>query len=196
MDNRKFQDLSKGDQIIAELYSRCNAMNGKYRAGNLGLDNFSGIKDNDIFFLETLKMKADLADKMIDKAEIQGKNTNDPEIMKELGETINSLDTPLHRNEAVMTSIFVCLRLIAYYFIAFGIWGLVFEKSFLTLGFWGIVVGILISFLFVGPVIAFQRTKEKIREMVFAAGSIWGNIAIAFGVLGTIALVIKIFINS
>ena len=103
------QDLNKGGQIKADLYSRPNAVNGKYRAGQLGLDDLEGIKSSDTFFLETLKMKADLADKMIEEAELNGKNTSSPKVMKELGEEINAVGTPLHKSESVMNSDFCFL---------------------------------------------------------------------------------------
>lgn len=196
METKKVEDLNRGELIKADLYSRPNAMNGKYRSGNLGLDELVRIKDGDIFFLETLQMKANLADKMIAEAESQGKDTSDPKVMKELGEEINRVGTPLHRSEAVITSIFASLQLIAYYGIAIGIWGLVFKKSFLTFGLYGIIVGFLISLLSVAPVIAFQRTREKVKDMSFAAGSIWGNLGIIIGVLGLIAWVVRsIFIK-
>ena len=57
----KGKSLNKGKLIKAELYSRPNAK--KYRAAQLGLDDLSKVKDSDIFFLETLQMKANLADK-------------------------------------------------------------------------------------------------------------------------------------
>lgn len=184
--------MDKGKQIKADLYSRPNAMNGKYRVAQIGLDDLTGIKDKDIFFLETLKMKADLADKMIAEAEAQGKDTNDPKVMRELGEQINAAGTPLHKSESVMTAVFVSLQLMAYYGIAIGIWGLVFKKSFLTFGIYGLIVGLLISLLSAAPVVAFQRTKEKVRDMSFGAGAIWGNLAIIIGVLGLVAWVIRV----
>jgi hypothetical protein len=192
METKKFEDLNKGDQIKADLYSRPNAMNGKYKVGQLGLDDLVGIRSSDIFFLETLKMKADLADKMITEAESRGKNTSDPKVMEALGEEINTVGTPLHRSESVMTAIFASLQLIVYYGIAIGIWGLVFKKSFLVFGFYGVIVGLLISLLSVAPVIAFQRTKEKIRDMSFAAGALWGNFGIIIGVAGLVVLLIRL----
>lgn len=192
MKTKKFEDLSKGDQIKADLYSRKNAMNGKYKVGNLGLNDLSGIKDGNIFFLETLKMKADLADKVIAEAESQGKDTNNPKVMKELGEEINAVSTPIHRGEAVMTAIFASLHLIASYSIAVGIWGLVFKKSFLIFGFYGAIVGLLISLLVVGPTIAFQRTREKIKNISFGAGAIWGSLGIIIGVVGLIAWIARL----
>lgn len=197
MKMKKTENLNKGKLIKADLYSRPNAMLEKYRIGKLGLDDLSEIEDNDVFFLETLKMKADLADKMIAEAESQGKDTTDPKVMKELGEEINTVGTPIHRSEAIMTAVFVSLHLMIYYGIAIGIWGLVFKKSFLTFGFYGAILGLLISLLSVGPVIAFQRTKEKVKDISFGAGAIWGNLGIIIGVVGLIVLVVKlIFFNK
>lgn len=190
METKSYENLSKGALIKADLYSRTNAMNGKYRAGNLGLDNLAGIKDKDIFFLETLKMKADLADKMIDEAISQHRNINDPEVMKELGEEINAVGTPIHRNEAVMTAIWDALFYIIIYGITFGIWGLVFGKSFSTFFHYGNILGFLISLL-VAPVIACQRTKQKIKDMSFGAGAIWGFLIIWIGILGLIVWTVK-----
>ena len=190
METKKFEDLNKGDQIKADLYSRPNAMNGKYRAAKIGLDDLASIKDK--FFLETLKMKADLADKIIAEAESQGKDTKDPNVMKELGEEINAAGTPLRRSESIMTAVFVSLQLMAYYGIAVGIWGLVFKKSFLVFGVYGVIAGLIISLLSAAPVVAGQRTKEKIRDMSFGIGALWGNLGIIIGVVGLIALVIRL----
>lgn len=188
----KLEDLNKGQLIKADIYSRPNAIMGKYRIGQLGLEeDLVKIKDSNIFFLETLQMKANLADKIIAEAESQGKDTNDPKIMKELGEEINSRGKPIHRSEAVMTAIFASLHLIAYYGIAVGIWGLVFKKSFLWFGLYGVIAGLLISLLSVAPVISFQRTKEKVQDMSFGAGALWGNLGIIIGVVGLVALIIR-----
>lgn len=189
----KVENLSKGELIKADLYSRQNFMNGKYRVGQLfGLNNLEEIKNSDIFFLETLKVRADSADKMIAEAELQGKDTTDPDVMKELGQEINALGEPLHRIESIMTAVFVSLRLTAYYGIAIGIWGLVFKKSFLGFGLYGVILGLLICLLFIAPVIAFQRTKERIKDMVFSASTIWGNIGIVIGIAGLIAWIIRL----
>jgi len=192
MEIKKYEDLNEGDRIKADLYSRPNAMNGKYRAGHIGLDNLSHIKGSDVFFLETLKVRADSADKMIAEAELQGKDTTDPNVMKELGEEINALGKPIHRSESIMTAVFVSLQLMAYYGIAIGIWGLVFKKNFLVFGLYGVIAGLLISLLSVAPVVAFQRTKERIRLIVDGVGLMWGNIGIIIGIVGLVALVIRL----
>jgi hypothetical protein len=186
------EDLNKGELIKADLYSRPNAVNGKYRAGRLGLDDLAVVKVSDIFYLETLKMKADLADKMITEAEAQGRDTSDPKVMEELGKEINAVGTPIHKKESLISAIFVSLQLMAYYGIAIGIWGPVFKKSFLVFGLFGIIVGLLISLLSAAPVVAFQRTKEQIRNISFGISATWGNIGIIIGVVGLIALVIRL----
>ena len=181
---------------MADLYSRPNAMIGKYRAAQLGLENLSEIKDSDIFFLETLKMKADLADKTIAEAEAQGKDTTDSNVMKELGEKINAVGTPIHRSESIMTAIMVSLTLVVCYGIAIGIWGLVFRRSFFDFGLYGVITGLLISLLFVAPVIATQRTKERIRNIIFGVDMMVTSVGIIIGVLGLVAWAIRlIFFN-
>jgi len=182
--------LNKGKLIKAELYSRPNAK--KYRAAQLGLDDLSKVKDSDIFFLETLQMKANLADKIIAKAESEGKDTTDPNVMKELGVEINAVTTPIHRGESVMTAIFVSLQLLICYGVAIGIWGLVFKRSFLEFGLYGVIVGLLINLLLVVPVVAFQRTKWRIRDVVDGVGTTFGSLCLIIGLVGLIALVIRL----
>jgi hypothetical protein len=192
METKKFEDLNKGDQIKADLYSRPNAMNGKYRVGQLGLDDLAGIKSSDIFFLETLKVRADSADRIIAEAETQGKDTTDPNVMKELGEEINALGKPIHRSESIMTAIMNTIQLMITYGIVIGIWGLVFKKSFFTFGLYGVIAALFISLLFVAPVTASQRTKKRIKDISFGAGSLLFVPVIYIGVLGLIALVIRL----
>lgn len=191
MKTRKVEDLSKGDLIRADICSRPNAMNGKYKLGKLGLE-LEDTRSKDTFFLETLKMKADLADKMIAEAEAQGQDMSNPDVMSELGKKINSVGKPLHRSNSIMTAVFVTLQLMLYYGMAMGIWGLAFKRSFLAFGFYGLIIGLLISLLFAGPVVAFQRTEEKIRDMSFGVGATWGNLGIIVGVVGLIVLVIRL----
>ena len=190
---KKFKDLSKGEQIKAILYSKPNYLNGKYKSCHIfGLDNLREIKNNDIFFLETLEVRANSADKIIAEAEKQGKDTTDPKVLKELGKEINALGEPIHKSESIMTAVFVSLQLVMYYGIAISIWGLVFRKSFLVFGFYGVIVGLLISLLFVAPIIAFQRTKERIRDMSFSINAMWGILGIIVGIVGLVALIIRI----
>lgn len=191
MTIKKIKDFNKGDLIRADICSRPNAVNGKYTAGHLGLE-LEDTRSSDAFFLETLKMKADLADRMIAETESEGKDTTDLKIMKELGEKINAVGKPLHRNESIVTAIFVSLQLIACYGIAIGIWGMVFKKSFIEYSFYGAAAGLLVSLLSAAPVVAFQRTKERMRNIVDGVGLMWGNLGIVIGVVGLIAWVIRL----
>lgn len=192
----KDEDLNHRELILADLYSRQNYINGKYRAGQIfGLSDASKlINEKDIFFLQTLQIRADSADKIIADAESQGKDTSDINVMKELGEEINALGTPIHRNESLMTTVFMCLRLMVFYGIAIGIWGLVFKNSFWVFGLYGVVTGLLICLFFVAPVIASQRTKQRIRDTVFGAGAMWRYLGIIIGTAGLVALVIRFLI--
>lgn len=191
METKKFEDLSKGGQIKADLYSRDNTLNGKYEAGNLGLDDLVGIKDKDIFFLETLKIKADYADNRIAATESEGKDTGDPKIMKKLGEQINVIINPIHRNYAVMTAVWCVLQLVVIYALAGGIWGLVFEKSFFIFSLFGSIVGLLISTSF-APVISSQRTKELLGIIVSRYGILLLYPVFWIGVFGLVVLIIRL----
>jgi len=195
MAMKNIEDSNKGMHIKAELYSRPNATNGKYRAGQLDQlepDNFVKIKDRDIFFLETLQMMADSADIMIAEAESQGKDTTDPDVMKELGERINAFGKPIHRSESIMTAVLVSLHLLAYYGIAIAIWGLVFKKSSLVFGLYGVIAGLVISVLSAAPAVASQRTRERIILMAGGVGQLWGNLGIIIGVVGLVAWAIRL----
>lgn len=195
MEMKKIEDLNKGGLILADLYSRPNYMNRKYNTGQiLGLDNLAGVKDSDIFFLETLKARADSADRIIAEAESQGEDTIDPNVMKELGEEINALGRPIHRSESVMTAIMVSLTIIVCYGIAIGIWGLVFSNNFLSFGLYGTIAGSLISLLFVAPVIVVQRTKEQIKDIIFGVDMLVTSIGIIIGVVGLVAWVIRLIL--
>lgn len=187
----KDKNISKGDLIRADICSRPNAMNGKYKLCNIGLE-LEDTRSKDVFFLETLQVRADSADKMIAEAESQGKDATDSEVMRELGKEINALGKPLHLHESMTTAFFVTLQLMAYYGIAIGIWGLVFKKNFLTFGLYGAAAGLLISLLSAAPVVAFQRTRKRIRNMVDGVSLLLGNSAIIIGVVGLVAWIIRL----
>ena len=184
--------MSKGTLIKADIYSRPFAMDGKYTTGRFGLDNLEMIKDSDIFFLETMRMKADLADKYILEAmEKKGGDLSREELIS-VGEIVNSIGKPIHRSEAIGTAIVMSLTLIICYGIAVGIWGLVFRKSFLLFSFFGGGFGLLISIFSVAPVIAGQRTKERIKNITSGVHFIWSSLAIIMGVLGLVIIIIKL----
>jgi hypothetical protein len=152
-------------------------------------------KDSDIFYLQALQMKANFADKVIAEAESKGKDTTDPNVLKELGEKINAAYTPIHKSESVMTAVFVSFRLIIWYGITIGIWSLVFNKSFLMFGLYGIILGLLISLLS-APIIANKRTKQRIRDTVFGVSILWGSTATIIGVTGLAVWAIRLIFFS
>lgn len=192
METKKIEDLNKGDLILADLYSRPNYMAGRYKAGHIfGLDNLDAEIKSDFFFLQTLQIRANSADKIIAEAKSQGEDINDPYVMTALGEKINALGKPIHRSESVMTAIMVSLTIIASFGIAIGIWGVVFSKSFFSFGLYGAIAGLLICLLFVAPVISVQRTKERIKDIIFGVDMLVTSIGIIIGIIGLVTLVIK-----
>ena len=63
-------------------------------------------------------------------------------------------------------------------------------------GLYGVILGLLISLFSVGPVVSHQRTREQIRNTVGGAGLMWGSIGIVIGVVGLIALVMRLVTKS
>jgi hypothetical protein len=101
-------------------------------------------------------------------------------------------EKPITRGQAKMNAIMATLHLIFYYGIALIIWGFALKQSIFWFGLTGVILGLLISLVFVVPVIAVQRTEEYTKDMMFAAGAIWGNIGIFIGILGIIVWIIRI----
>ena len=91
-----------------------------------------------------------------------------------------------------MTAVWCVLQLIVSYAVVGGIWGLVFKKSFFVFSLFGGIAGLLVSILFVAPVVAFQRTKQRIQDIVFGASSLLFVPVIYIGVLGLIAWIIRL----
>lgn len=95
------------------------------------------------------------------------------------------------RCQSIAYAIGGALGLIIYYGIVLSFWGLALKKSFLWFGLAGTIVGLLISLVFVVPIIATQRTEERTKDMMFAAGSTWGTIGIIIGSLGIVVWIIR-----
>ncbi len=180
----------KRREILADLFSRNNALNGKYRIANLGFDN-DDILYKDTFYLETLVIIANLFDKKIAQAETEGINTEDRTFIKEIGEEINFSITPVSRLQTILSGFFVLLKLTIFYAISIGFWGLFFGKGFLNFSFYGGLIGLLLG-LWTAFVIFFQRTKQKIQDISFGAVLMLGGFALVIGVIGLLALIIKL----
>lgn len=106
---KKIRGLSAFDLVRADVYSRPNNLNGKYKAGGYGLEVFSEeaypssmpekipafgrlFKASEAAFNgAALRMRADLADLYISKMEKHGINALDPEEARGVGHMIGSL---------------------------------------------------------------------------------------------------------
>jgi hypothetical protein len=191
------KNLNKGDRIKADLYSRPNYMSGRYKAAKIvGLENFEKIKSSDVFFLETLQVRANSADRIFDEAKAKGRDLNNASVLSELSKEINSLGTPIHGSEAITAAIWCVAQVIVLYALVVGVWGVVFEKSFFIFCSYGGAAGFLISILFIFPVIAFQRTMQRVQDTVFGASSLWVMPMVIIGILGLVAWILRaIFLN-
>lgn len=189
---KKTENLSRADEIKVDLYSRSNSINGKYKACKIDLE-VDADNSNDVFFLETILMKANLADRIIAEAEAQGEDLSDLKTAQALGAKINAMGKPLHKNESVMTAFFVSVQLMIYYGISLGVWGLVFNNKSPVFFLSGVFIGIVISLMFVAPVVASQRTKEQIKKIVDGVWLMWGVPLRFIFIVGIIALVVKSF---
>jgi len=108
-----------------------------------------------------------------------------------LNKPMDTEEKPITKGQAKMNAIMATLHLIVYYGIGLSIWGLALKKSFLWFGLFGVIVGLLISLIFVVPVIAMQRTKERTKDIMFGVGASWGIIGIIIGVLGIVVWIIR-----
>lgn len=106
---RELKGVDAMDLIKTDIYSRPNALNGKYTAGKYGLDVLSEeaypssfperipafgrlFKASEVMYNgAALRLRADLADRLIKIAEKQGVNTLDPNEAVGMGRTISSM---------------------------------------------------------------------------------------------------------
>jgi len=127
--NKKIDGFDAMDLIKADIYSRPNATNGKYKAGDyrlnvLGEEAYPISLGERVPFLgrlfkasETsfnggaLRMRADLADLLISKAEKQGVNTLNPAEARGIGHLVGSLTGrgSLGKGEAIASELNVFL---------------------------------------------------------------------------------------
>lgn len=190
--SKYYNDDNPFDRIRADIYSRQNYLNGKYKLGKFGLE--FGDKDYNPESPERIKKKADLADDLIAKAEEAGKDTNNKDILLNLGSEAKSImGTSISAKESKMTAVMNMFQLIMSYGIALGFWGLVFNKGFITYAIYGAIIGLILGVFFY-PIFSKQRSKEKIQEASFIIGGMWINLAIVIGILGLIIWIIKLII--
>lgn len=97
----------------------------------------------------------------------------------------------ISKYQANMNAVMATLHLMVYYGVVLLIWGFSLNKNILLFSFIGIIIGLIIGLVFVAPVMAMQKTVGRTKDMMFAAGALWGNLAIVIGVLGVIVWVIR-----
>jgi len=171
--------------ILADIVSRPNSLNGKYKAAQIGLDCEKICNEKETLYLEGLKVKADFADKLFKEAEEQGKDTTNLSVLKNLGDEINSFCKPLHKIEAIFTAIYISSVVIIVYGIAIAFWGIAFRKSFLNFFYCGAFVGLITSWPSTSPIIVFQRVVPRAGFMSLILG-------IIVGIAGLVALTIRL----
>ena len=84
------------------------------------------------------------------------------------------------------------LHLMAYYGAAGLAWGLALKGNLLWASISGVIVALVVSALFVLPVLTKQRSEERTQEVMFAIGAIWGNLAILAGGVGIIVWLVRL----
>jgi hypothetical protein len=85
----------------------------------------------------------------------------------------------------------VILQFIVLYAVVFAVWGFALRQSVLLFAIIGGVIAIIPGFLSYS-VAARKGTKEGTREMMFAAGAIWGSLALLLGVLGVVVWLVRV----
>jgi hypothetical protein len=53
------------------------------------------------------------------------------------------------------------------------------------------MAGLVLGALFVFPVVAKQSSEERTKEVMFAVGATWGNLAILAGVVGLAVWIVR-----
>lgn len=191
----KRKDLKdKCDDIKADLYSRPNSVNGKYEACQLFyLVDLQEVKGTDLFYLKSLQVRADSADKIIEEAELEGINTDDPETLKLLGEKINNLGTLVHKRESTSAAIYISSRVTISFGLAIAMWSIVFSQSFFTFFFYGLAIGLIFCLLVIIPIIVKQRIKERVKDLIFSISAIIiANLCLGIGIIGLLVGGIKL----
>lgn len=100
-------------------------------------------------------------------------------------------ETPISRDRTRSAGIWAVLHLVVYYGAVGLIWGLALKRSLAWSGICGAMVGFILGAVFIFPVIAKQVSEDRTKEMMFAAGAIWGNLAIVIGFVGLVVWAVR-----
>lgn len=104
-------------------------------------------------------------------------------------------ETPISSDRAKAAGVWAVLHLMAYSAGAGLAWGFALKHNLIWSITSGATVGFLLSAFLVFPVVAKQQTEERTKDMMFAAGAIWGNIAILAGVVGLVVWIIRLIFS-
>jgi hypothetical protein len=104
---------AKTEDVRAEIVSRKNAVNGRYRLGRFKLEFW----DNN--YIEEgpniVRARADIADYFIEKARLSGIDIDDENVLKEIAEHTNSLISKrIIRNRITMFFILIIFAFIIF----------------------------------------------------------------------------------
>lgn len=75
--------------VRADVVSRPNALNGRYKAGKFGLEFWDA--DYDYEGPNIVRARADLADRLIAEAELSGKDVNNAEVLGVIAKEVSSI---------------------------------------------------------------------------------------------------------
>lgn len=99
--------------------------------------------------------------------------------------------TPISLDRARGAGLWAVLHMIAYYAAAGLVWGLALGRSVIWFAAIGASIGLIIGILFGFLVVSRQATEERVRDVMFAVGATWGNLAILAGVAGLVVWVVR-----
>lgn len=99
---------------------------------------------------------------------------------------------PIEKRDTRAEAIGAVVRFAFTFSIVIGIWGLALNKDFVLFGIIGAILGSILSLILVVPVILNQRTEESLDNIVSAANTLWGGVAVYAIIFGVIAWIIRI----
>jgi hypothetical protein len=100
--------------------------------------------------------------------------------------------TPISSERAKGAGVWAVLHMMAYYGGSGLVWGLALRGYLPWYGLAGVLLGFLVGVLFGFITISRQQTEERVKELMFAVGAIWGNLAILAGVLGIVVWIVRL----
>ncbi len=101
-------------------------------------------------------------------------------------------ETPISSDRAKGAGMWAAIHMVAYFGAAGFAWGLALRGSLICFAVAGGLVGLIIGVFFGFLVVSRQRTEERVKDMMFAVGATWGNLAIVAGAVGLMVWIVRI----